>query len=227
MFEAWADLIAALERGDADVVPVISITIERKGRMLFTRPVVTSPSSLFVRRETDDVRDWTDLAGRRVGVIAEGVSKEILSEREKSAHLVSYARLQDALFGLLAGEVDAITSFQSSVWKVSERARLADHIKVVGDPLAAIQRAIAVRRDLPDLRDRLDAAAADFLESSGYREFYSKWYTTAGPSFWKPARIGWLAGASTTLLLLGMLIWQSLLLRAEGRQLAQSAPGNL
>ena len=50
VFEAWADLIAALERSDADVVPVVSITQARKGRMLFTRPVVTSPSSLFVRR---------------------------------------------------------------------------------------------------------------------------------------------------------------------------------
>src|SRR5512132_1879279 len=164
VFEAWSDLIAALERGDADVVPVVSITRAREGRMLFTRPLVTSPASLFVRQDTDDIRDWTDLAGRRVGVIAGGASEEILSEREKSARLVPYARLQDTLFGLLAGEVDAVASFQSSVWKVSERARLADHIKVVGDPLAAIQRAIAVRRDLPDLRARLDAAAADFLE---------------------------------------------------------------
>ena len=88
LFEAWADLIAALERGDADVVPMVSITRAREGRMLFTRPVVTSPSSLFVRRETDDVRDWTDLAGRRVGVIKGGVSEEILGERETSARLV-------------------------------------------------------------------------------------------------------------------------------------------
>jgi hypothetical protein len=181
---------------------------------------------LFVQRENYDVRNWTDLAGRRVGVIAEGVSEEILSEREKSARLVPYARLQDALFGLLAGEVDAIASFQSSVWKLSERARLADHIKVVGDPLAEVKRAIAVRRELPGLRDRLDTAVADFLNSSEYRELYSKWYAAA-PSFWKPGRVAWLAGASTTLLLLGMLIWQSLLLRAESRQLAQSGPRKL
>ena len=31
LFEAWADLIAALERGDADVVPVVSITRAREG----------------------------------------------------------------------------------------------------------------------------------------------------------------------------------------------------
>jgi polar amino acid transport system substrate-binding protein len=30
LFEAWSDLIAALERGDADVVPVLSITPARE-----------------------------------------------------------------------------------------------------------------------------------------------------------------------------------------------------
>ena len=222
VFETWSDLIAALERGDADLVPVVSVTRAREGRMLFTRPVVTSPASLFVRQDTDDVRGWSDLAGRRVGVIAGGVSEEILSEREASARLVPYARLQDALFGLMSGEVDALVSFQSSVWKVSERVRLADRIKVVGDPLTEVKRAVAVRRDLPALRDRLDAAVADFLNSSEYRKLYSEWYAAA-PAFWNPGRIGWLAGASTALLLLGMLVWQSLLLRAESRQLAESA----
>ena len=44
VFETWSDLIAALERGDADLVPLVSVTRAREARMLFTRPVVTSPS---------------------------------------------------------------------------------------------------------------------------------------------------------------------------------------
>ena len=226
VFEVWADLVAALERGDADVVPVVSITRAREGRMLFTRPVVTSPSSLFVRQDTGDIRGWADLADRRVGVIAGGVSEELLGEREKSARLVPHARLQDAMFGLLSDELDALVSFESSVWKVSERFRVADHIRIVGEPLTEVRRAIAVRRDLPALRERLDAAVAEFLNSSEYRELYSKWYAAA-PRFWNPGRIGWLAGASTALLLLVMLFWQSLSSRMESRQLDESAPGKL
>src|SRR5512132_357898 len=226
LFEAWSDLIAALERGDADMVPVVSITRAREGRMLFTRPLVTSPASLFVRQDTGDVRGWTNLAGRRVGVIAGGVSEELLSERDTSARLVPYARLQDALFGLMSGEVDALVSFESSVWKVSERVRLADRIKGVGDPLTEVKRAIAVRQDLSGLRDRLDAVVADFLDSSEYRKLYSEWYA-APPSLWNPGHIGWVAGASVALLLLGMLFWQSLSLRAESRRLVESAPGQL
>jgi ABC-type amino acid transport substrate-binding protein len=226
VFEAWADLIAALERGDADVVPLVSITRAREARMLFTRPLVTSPSSLFVRQDSGDIGDWADLAHRRVGVIAGGVSEELLSEREKSARLVPYARLQDALFDLLSDRIDALVSFESSVWKVSESAHLADRIKVVAEPLAEARRAIAVRRDLPALRDQLDAAVADFLNSSEYRELSAKWYAAA-PSFWTPERIAWAVGASVALLLLGMLFWQSISLRTERRELAEGPPGRL
>ena len=226
VFDTWADLIVALERADADLVPAVAVTRAREGRMLFTRPLVMSRVSLFVRQDTDDVRGWSDLAGRGVAVIEGGFSAEILSERNPSARLVPYAPLKHALFDLLSGEVDALVSFESSVWKVGERARLADRIKVIGEPLTEVGRAIAVRRDLPGLRDRLDAAVAEFLNSSEYRKLYSEWYAAA-PPFWNPGRIGWLAGASTALLLLGMLVWQTLPLRAESRRLAESAPRKL
>jgi two-component system, cell cycle sensor histidine kinase and response regulator CckA len=226
VYEAWSDLIAALERGDADVVPVVSVTRAREARMLFTRSLVTSPAFLFVRQDTDNVRGWADLAGRRVAVIEGGFSAEVLSERNPSARLVPYAGLKHALFDLLSGEVDALVSFESSVWKAAERARVADRVKVIGEPVGEAKRAIAVRQDLPGLRDRLDAAVAEFLDSPEYRKLYSEWYTVA-PSFWTPGRSGWLAGASTALLLLGMLFWQSLSLRAESRRLAESAPGQL
>src|SRR5512147_759663 len=135
VFETWSDLIAALGRGDADLVPVVAVTRAREGRMLFTRPVVTSPASLFVRQNAEDIRGWTDLAGRRVAVIEGGFSAEMLSERTPNARLVPYAGLKHALFDLLSGEVDALVSFESSVWKVGERARIADRIKVAGEPL--------------------------------------------------------------------------------------------
>lgn len=72
VFETWADLVAALERADADLVPAVAVTQAREGRMLFTRPLVTSRVSVFVRQDTDDVRGWSDLSGRRAAVIEGG-----------------------------------------------------------------------------------------------------------------------------------------------------------
>ena len=95
---------------------------------------MTSPASLFVRQDADDIRGWTDLAGRRVAVIEGGFSAEILSERTPSARLVPYAGLKHALFDLLSGEVDALVSFESSVWKVGERVRVADRSRSSENP---------------------------------------------------------------------------------------------
>ena len=132
VFEAWSDLVVALERGDADVVPVLSITPAREGRMLFTHHHLQSRPP----------------CGRRDR-----------SSRERRRYLVGTETR-----ATLSGEVDA--SFQSWVWKVSKRARLADRINVVGDPLTEVKRAIAVRKDLPDLRDRLVPLCRVSLSSS-------------------------------------------------------------
>ena len=130
------------------------------------------------------------------------------------------------MFALLLGEVDAIPPFEDSVWKVAEKAGVADRLKVVGKPYAEAKRAIALRRDLPGLRDRLDVAVADLLNSPEYSSIYAAWHAEP-PSFWTATRATWIAGASVSLLVLGMLLWQSLSLRAESEQLAGGAPRKL
>ncbi len=213
VMEGWPDVITTLEQGAADVIPIVAMTSARKQRMLFTRPLVTSPISVFVREDADS-RGWTDLNGRRVAVISGGFSAEFLGENYPRTRLLPYAQLKHALFDLLSGEVDALVSFDAAVWKVADHARVADRIKVLGGPIAESQRAIAVRQDLPGLRDRLDDVVAGFIKSPDYAQLYAKWYA-ASPSFWTTERIGWLAGVSTAFFLLGMLIWQALSLHAE------------
>jgi hypothetical protein len=224
VFATWSETLAALERGDIDLIPVVVITPARESRLLFTRPFLMSPMSVFVRWDAE-VEGVADLAGRRVGVIKGGPVPELFGEGEKRPVLVPYPRLQDETFALLLGEVDAISPFEDSAWKLAERAQVADRIKVVGEPLTR-QSAQWRCGDLPGLRDRLDAAVADLLDSAEYQSIFAAWHA-APPSFWTPTRMTWIAGASTALLLLGMLCWQFLSLRAEGRQLADSAPKRL
>ena len=88
------------------------------------------------------------------------------------------------------------------------------------------KRAMAVRRDLPGLRDRLDAAVADLLNSSGIFQHLRRLARRTAVLLDHGRVTHGLAGASVALLLLGMLFWQSLSLRAESRQRAESAPEN-
>ena len=51
VFTTWSETLAALERGDIDVIPLVVITPGRESRLLFTRPVLTSLSALAEQRE--------------------------------------------------------------------------------------------------------------------------------------------------------------------------------
>ena len=100
---------------------------------------------------------------------------------------------------------------------MSESAGLGGRIKIVGEPLTQARRAIAVRKDRPELRALLDDVLAQFLVSPEFRTLHAKWHVEP-PSFWTTERIAWAAGASVALLLLGMLFWQSLSPHAQSRQ---------
>src|SRR5512132_3215879 len=191
VFPTWSETLAALERGEIDLIPVVVITPGREKSLLFTRPVLTSPMSIFVRRDAENIQDLADLAGRRMGVIKGGPVPEWLGKLERGPILVPYPRLQDEMFALLLGEVDAIPPFEDSAWKVAERAGVADRLKVVSKPYAEAKRAIALRRDLPGLRDRLDVAVADLLNSPEYSSIYAAWHAEP-PSFWTTTRATWI-----------------------------------
>ena len=112
VFATWSETLAALERGDIDVIPVVVITPARESRLLFTRPFLTSSMSIFVRRDAENIQGVADLAGRRMGMIKGGPVPELFGEAERRPVLVPYGRLQDEMFGLLLGAVDAIPPFE-------------------------------------------------------------------------------------------------------------------
>src|SRR5512147_2610219 len=85
VFATWSETLASLERGDIDLIPVVVITPAREKSLLFTRPVLTSPMSIFVRREAENIQSLADLAGRRMGVIKGGqVVPEWLGKGERA-----------------------------------------------------------------------------------------------------------------------------------------------
>ena len=58
VFATWSETLAALERGDIDVIPVVVITPARESRLLFTRPFLTLHMSMFVRRDPRTFGAW-------------------------------------------------------------------------------------------------------------------------------------------------------------------------
>lgn len=131
VFPTWSDTLAALEHGEIDLIPVVTIIPAREQTLLLTRPVLTSSISIFVRQDEENIRSVAELAGRRMGVIKGGSAPEWLGKGEAAPIIGPYSRVQDEVFALLLGEVDAIITVENSVWKLAESVGVAHRIKVV------------------------------------------------------------------------------------------------
>ena len=74
----WAEVKGWLERGEIDALPLVGRTPEREAIFDFTFPYLVMYGAIVVRADTGDVRDLSDLRGRRVAVMRGDNAEEFL-----------------------------------------------------------------------------------------------------------------------------------------------------
>lgn len=222
LYDTFPEAIAALRRGEVDVIPNMGITPGRREFARFTVPVETFSVVWFVR-EASTVRRLEDLRGRSVGVVAANVAQPLL-EGARGLRVQTYASLEQAVFGLLNGEVAALVFPRPVVTKLLRDAGMTDRVRVVGEPLVEVRRAIAVRRERAALHQRLDGAARGFVQSEAYRRLYTRWYGEPAP-WWTPARVAGVMGAALVLAVLALMGWRYATVVRLNRRLRQEVSG--
>lgn len=214
----WSEIISKVRNGEADLIPNIGLTEGRKKYLAFSSPVDTVPISYFVRSQTK----WTgySTAGRTVGVILGSAAYEKLSENP-NMRFVAYESFQQGLFDLLAGKIDAFACPAPTLLRLARESKVDDRIKPVGEPIAELKRAVAVRKDNTRLLKRMNAAIEGFVGGPEYRDIYTRWYGMPAP-YWNEHRI-LTAGAFVIFgLVCGMLAFRYItILRFNRRLLAE------
>lgn len=205
MFDTWAEVNEALKVGQIDGIPNMGIADERKEFMDFTIPVETSHISIFVRSTTTDIHNIYELAGRKVAVVTASKGLYIMEERE-GVDLVIYNSLEEAFLYLISGNVDALVYPEPTVFQIAYQSNLNDHIKVVGEPLIEIKRAIAVRKDQPELLNVLDREVKAFVATPEYGEMYTKWNGEPEP-YWNAKRVGTTMAIILAIIVIFLLSW--------------------
>jgi PAS domain S-box-containing protein len=202
---AWPETIKALKDGQADLIPNLGISEERKVAFAFTAPVETFPIAIFVRHANQDIQNLDSLKGRKTASVAGNTAVELLRQHP-DIPLSVFLGVEQALFALLSGDVDAIVYPVPWLNKLAAEAGVDNRIKVVGKPLLEVKRAIAVSKDNRPLLDSLNRAVEAFRDTPDYEAIYKRWYGKPAP-YWTVARLGTvLATAAGTLVLL-ILVW--------------------
>ena len=162
-FSTFAELIAAAERYDVDIVPFVVAAPERKSYLNFTQPAYVSRDRIFMRKETQGTVTLSDLAGKRVGMVS-GYAKELVLNRDlPEITVVPVPTELDGLRDLSLGRLDALISdLGTSSYYIQQEA--ITNLRVAGEVGGADLQTIASRKDWPLLNSILGKGLASITE---------------------------------------------------------------
>jgi len=181
----FAEIIGKLRTGEVDILPSLAVSEERRKSVDFTEPIDSSATMLFVRARDTSVTGLQ--SGLRIGVVQGSIMQEQLKNNQDIL-LISYRGFSDALFDLLAGQIDGMVSSESTIWGMARDAGVEDKIRTVGPSMGDVIRSMAVRKGNARLLDMLNRELKDFVGSPEYQQIYAKWYAKK-PSYWTPKKI--------------------------------------
>ena len=205
VYDTCAESLVALQEGEIDVLPNIGVTHEREEYLDYTTSVEVFNIGIIVRSSTMDIQSFDDLSGRDVTAVSKEMGRVFLEEHEDIDLHVS-STVEEALFSLISGETDAFVYPTEQVLRIAIQSGIDDHIKVVGEPLLEVKRAIAVREGQTELLNVLDEEVKTFVVTPEYREIYSKWYGESEP-YWNVERVAIVMGSILVLVVVLLVSW--------------------
>jgi two-component system, cell cycle sensor histidine kinase and response regulator CckA len=217
VYDDWSDALEAVKNKQAVLVPNLGITADRLSLYDFTIPYETFHISAFVRSATVDIKKVSDLSGKKVGVIEKNQGLVLMREQGGS-DLQIFKSLEEAFMALLSGSVDALVCPEPWISGIARLSGLEGKIKMVGNPLGEIRRAIAVRKGEPELVRKLDKAVQLLITTPEYKKIYEKWHGTPLP-YWTSQRIMWTMSGLLLAGLLAMALWRYLTIARLNREL--------
>jgi len=142
----------------------VPVSEQRKQLYDFADPIFTIQYGIFVRNDDDRIRDVNDLAGKKVGVMQAGYSRQYFSSHPE-VDLVVVKNYEDGFHRLAAGSVDAVAT---STWLASYAIQQHQwgNFVLAGPPFALVPESIAVRKNNAELLIELNRAIAA-IESNG------------------------------------------------------------
>ncbi len=204
--DTWRETQDALINGEAHIIPNLGISDNREKFATFTMPLEFFDISVFVKNETSKFNQLDNISGQIIGAVDANAGARVLLNRDDLKTKI-FPVFQDALIALLSGRVDGVVYPDTSTWKIARELKLENQIRKLEPPLLTIKRAIAVRKDLPDLLVRLQTATYEFTQSAAYDKIYDRWHGEGEP-FWTTNRLLFGAVAIIIISFAGLTGWR-------------------
>ncbi len=177
---AWDGIIPALTSGKIDmIVGSMSITEERKKVIAFSDRYYYTPAAFVAPKPVDIDTEAKDLGGKILGVQSGTTSATYAKKAYPDAQIKYYNTQDEVNADLEAGRIDAMLADQAAMEEfVKTDAGSNLEIKAVAPEDEAFGEGIGVglRKDDTELKDEVNGAIADLLDSGRYDEIAGKYF---------------------------------------------------
>lgn len=141
-----------------DIVDMVSSStnpalLAKNGFVSLDEPLLTFPYAIYTHVNTDNIKSWDDLDGKRVAVFRKGSMPQILA-KFPSIKIIPVSLAEDAFIALQEGTADAYIGNEMVVDYVSNIQGL-NYIKKIGDTPYKANIYMLVRADWPELKSIL------------------------------------------------------------------------
>nr|WP_298411503.1 transporter substrate-binding domain-containing protein [uncultured Halomonas sp.] len=175
-------IIPAVQTGNIDLaIAGITITEEREKIVDFTDPYYDSGLRILVSANNEDVEEFEDLEGMRIGTKIGSTSYDYLQKNlGDSAEITPYPGSSDMYMALMGGSVDAVFYDAPNVGYFSQ-TKGQGRVKTVGSLYEGQQYGIAFA-DGSKWVEPANKALSEMREDGTYDEIHKKWFGEASTS---------------------------------------------
>lgn len=158
-------------------------TLSRMELVDFSNYVFVDSTGVLVRNEAG-VKSFTDLGGKKIGVIAGTTNERALNEALKarlvSGQVVTVKTRDEGLAALEKGTIDAFASDKILIAGLSVKVRDATKYTMLTDDLSVEPYAIMLARGDPGMRLAVNRALAQVYRTPEIVEIFNRWFGAFG-----------------------------------------------
>ncbi len=174
----WPGLFGGLLTGKFDMV-ISSVTVleERKQKMAFSIPYLTSGLALVTRKERNDFKSMEDVKSKQLMVGAQtGTTAFFYLEKLEGVRKKAYQVYGHAITDLINGELDAVLGESSAtLYMKNQQEDYFKKIKMVGEIMTEENYGIVLRKDDKARLDKVNQALLELLQDGTVSRLHEKW----------------------------------------------------
>ena len=172
-------MVSSLQAKRVDAaISGITITSERLKAISFSRPYLRAGLAIAVRVDTQDIKDFNSLQGKKIAVQI-GTPGADLAKTVPNAKISTFNSGPEFFQDLLNGNADAVLCDAFATLYAMKIGSLKG-IKVVGNPITEEYYGIATPKDSPYL-DTINKSIATLFSNGTYKKIYQKWFDSEPP----------------------------------------------